>query len=88
VPVFNEDFAEPLSSRHPDETPEVGMDAVRPEDIPREGNITADDTQPVLVKRDAGAEFAFNGFCPVTLVKRGGLLLPGDVVLGQVGAEL
>jgi hypothetical protein len=86
TPLIKE-FTDAQSSHRAEESGEVRLDAVRPEDIPREGDITADDAQPVLVKREADAEFAFNGFCPVTLVRRDGLLLPGDFVLGSVKWE-
>ena len=55
--------------------------------IPKESEVMADDATPVLVQHDADEEFAFNGFCPVTLVERDGLLLPGDVVLGSIKWE-
>ena len=57
------------------------------EKIPKESEITVDDAHPVLVQHDADGEFAFNGFCPVTLVERDGLLLPGDVLLGSIKWE-
>jgi len=57
------------------------------EAIPVESEVVADDANPVLLRRDEDGEFAFNGFCPVTLVRRDGLLLPGDVVLGSVRWE-
>ncbi|EAY02324.1 hypothetical protein TVAG_275980 [Trichomonas vaginalis G3] len=55
--------------------------------IPKESEVAGDDSHPVLVQHDADGEFAFNGFCPVTLVERNGLLLPGDVVLGSIKWE-
>lgn len=55
--------------------------------IPKESEVSGDDSHPVVVQHDADGEFAFNGFCPVTLVERDGLLLPGDVVLGSVKWE-
>lgn len=55
--------------------------------IPKESDVLADDNHPVLVQHDADCDFAFNGFCPVTLVERDGLLLPGDVVLGSIKWE-
>ena len=58
-----------------------------PEKIPKESEITFDDGVPVLLQREEDGDFAFNGFCPVTLVERDGLLLPGDVVLGSVKWE-
>ena len=66
---------------------EVKIENQQAESIPMECDVIADDAQPVLVQRDADSEFAFNGFCPVTLVRRDGLLLPGDVVLGSVKWE-
>lgn len=66
---------------------EVRVDRPENEQIPKESEVVADDAQPVLVQHDSDGEFAFNGFCPVTLVKRDGLLLPGDVVLGSVKWE-
>jgi hypothetical protein len=41
----------------------------------------------LLVGHEADGEFAFNGFCPLTLVLHNGLLLLGDVVLGSVKWE-
>jgi hypothetical protein len=66
---------------------EVRVDQAEIPKIPKESEVTADDAQAVLVQRDADGEFAFNGFCPVTLVLNGGLLLPGDVLLGSVKWE-
>lgn len=66
---------------------EVKFDDPNAPPIPKENEVTADDSEPVLVQHDADGEFAFNGFCPVTLVERNGLLLPGDVVLGSVKWE-
>jgi hypothetical protein len=82
TPIVNQPAESPRM-----ETAEVRVEQVQQENIPKESEITADDGQPILVKRDADGEFAFNGFCPVTLVKRDGLLLPGDVVLGSVKWE-
>jgi len=57
------------------------------ENIPKESEILTDDSHPVIIQRETDGEFAFNGFCPVTLVERDGLLLPGDVVLGSIKWE-
>jgi hypothetical protein len=65
---------------------EVRLDGLSAQ-LPHESEVIADDAQPVLVRREADGEFAFNGFCPVTLVLHNGLLLPGDVVLGSVKWE-
>jgi hypothetical protein len=70
----------------PESTTEVVVD-LPTEQIPRESEVMADDAHPVLVRREADGEFAFNGFCPISLVRRDGLLLPGDVVLGAVKWE-
>lgn len=75
------------SSRKPAETTEVQLDTSNQESIPKESEVTTDDSHPVLVQHDADGEFAFNGFDPVTLVERDGLLLPGDVVLGSIKWE-
>ena len=66
---------------------EVKFDEPNAPSIPKENEVTIDDSEPVLVQHDADGEFAFNGFCPVTLVERNGLLLPGDVVLGSIKWE-
>lgn len=66
---------------------EVNFDNQNAPPIPKEDEVTVDDSEPVLVQHDADGEFAFNGFCPVTLVERNGLLLPGDVVLGSIKWE-
>jgi hypothetical protein len=55
--------------------------------IPKESEVTAEDAQPLLVKRETDGESAFNGFSPVTLVGHDGLLLQGDVVLESVKWE-
>jgi hypothetical protein len=68
------------------DAPEVSIEAP-PEQIPQESEVITDDAHPVLVRRDADGEFAFNGFCPISLVMRDGLLLPGDVVLGSIKWE-
>jgi hypothetical protein len=66
---------------------EILIDGKPASQLPKESEISADDARAVLVKRESDGEFAFNGFCPVTLVKHDGLLLPGDVVLGSVKWE-
>jgi hypothetical protein len=77
-----------LESPRREESPEVQLEGITPEDkIPKEEDIFADDGHPIVVKRDRDSDFAFNGFCPVTLVRRDGLLLPGDVVVGSVKWE-
>jgi hypothetical protein len=77
-----------LESPRREEQPEVEIEGIKPESkIKKEEEISADDGRPVVVSRDREADFAFNGFCPVTLVKRDGLLLPGDVVVGSVKWE-
>lgn len=63
------------------------QNAEPPEKIPKESEVLAGDSSAVLVQRESDGEIAFNGFCPVTLVQRKGLLLPGDVVLGSVKWE-
>lgn len=55
--------------------------------LPKESDVIAGDAQPILIQREGDGEVAFNGFCPVTIVQRRGLLLPGDVVLGSVKWE-
>ena len=76
------DSVKPSPTRSIDIKPELPKEV-----IPKESEILTDDSHPVLVQRDTDGEFAFNGFCPVTLVERDGLLLPGDVVLGSIKWE-
>jgi hypothetical protein len=83
-------FVPTLGAAAPDSPvvrPEREVEAVEATPLPLESDIAADDARPILVKRDVDGEFAFNGFCPVTLVMHDGLLLPGDVVLGSVRWE-
>ncbi|OHT12345.1 hypothetical protein TRFO_17813 [Tritrichomonas foetus] len=84
---INEKAESPTTSRQAVQQTEVKFDDPNAPPIPKESEVVADDSQPVLVQRDADGEFAFNGFCPVTLVERDGLLLPGDVVLGSIKWE-
>jgi hypothetical protein len=65
----------------------VQLEGIKPQDAIPEEDISADDGRPVIVKRDRDSDFAFNGFCPVTLLQRDGLLLPGDLVVGSVKWE-
>lgn len=84
---ITENADEQQSSRQQQSNAEIKLDDPNAPPIPKESEITVDDSQPVLLQRDADGEFAFNGFCPVTLVERDGLLLPGDVVLGSIKWE-
>ncbi|KAH0795278.1 cilia- and flagella-associated protein [Histomonas meleagridis] len=57
--------------------------------LPKENeiNVSNDDSTPIIIQCDSNKEFEFNGFCPMTIIERDGLLLPGDIFIGCVKWE-